>query len=95
MEIFVLQNTTVEIECPLTTTDNMSWFYEKTFLAIGNKINPSEFGQRFSISRNYIGKNYNLQIINFTDADQGRYRCQGEYGGKYKQHKVTVKICGK
>ncbi|CAC5384070.1 unnamed protein product [Mytilus coruscus] len=70
----------------------MTWFYDKKFIALGKMINP-EFGQRFSISRYVKVRKYNLQITNFTDGDQGRYRCQGVYGGKYKQHKVTVKIC--
>ncbi|CAC5372299.1 unnamed protein product [Mytilus coruscus] len=70
----------------------MTWFYDKKFIALGKLINP-EFGQRFRISRYFKVRKYNLQITNFTDGDQGRYRCQGVYDGKYKQHKVTVKIC--
>lgn len=94
MEIFVLQYTNVVIECPLVLTENMTWFYDKKFIALGILINP-EFGQRFKISGYVRVRKYNLQITNFTDGDQGIYRCQGIYGVKYKQHKVNVKICGK
>ncbi|XP_052075217.1 uncharacterized protein LOC127712670 isoform X2 [Mytilus californianus] len=89
-KLFVKKYSTVEISCQFTTNenDNVSWYFEEsTLIAIRKDVNP-DFKSKFKINGYF-----NLQILNFTEADQGRYMCHGISGGKYQQCTVILKLC--
>lgn len=91
-KLSVKKYSTVEIGCPFTTNenDNVAWYFEEsTLIAIRKDVNP-ELKSKFKINGNL-----KLQILNFTEADQGRYMCQGVSGGKYQQCTVVLKLCSK
>ncbi|XP_052074863.1 uncharacterized protein LOC127712460 [Mytilus californianus] len=56
-------------------------------IAVGKDINPN-FTSRYGIT-----DTSNLNILNFTDADQGLYMCQGVVDKEFQQHTVVVNLC--
>lgn len=58
-------------------------------IAVNRKVN-SRFTSRYGIS-----DTLNLKILNFTDADQGRYMCRGVVGENYEEYTVIVNVCSK
>lgn len=86
-KLFVAKYTTVEVACPFVPS---SWYNDKPIMIAVNKTVNSRFTSRYGIS-----DTFNLKILNFTDADQGRYMCRGVVGESYEEHTVIVNVCSK
>ncbi|XP_063448327.1 uncharacterized protein LOC134727862 [Mytilus trossulus] len=89
-KLFVQRDTTVEITCPFIATKNdyVTWCFEQSkIISDGKNVNP-KFKTKYRVTNTG-----NLQILNFTDADEGRYTCQGFIGEKVRQDTVIVALC--
>ncbi|VDI68974.1 Hypothetical predicted protein [Mytilus galloprovincialis] len=88
--LFWKKYTTVEIACPFIAIGNESvtWSFEQsTTISIGKVVNP-KLKTKYTVT-----DTRNLQIVNFTYADEGRYTCQGFIGKQVRQDTVIVAVC--
>lgn len=68
----------------------MTWSFEQsTTISIGKVVNP-KLKTKYTVT-----DTRNLQIVNFTYADEGRYTCQGFIGKQVRQDTVIVAVCSK
>ncbi|CAC5384071.1 unnamed protein product [Mytilus coruscus] len=89
-KLFSKKDTTVEIACSFIATENdyVTWCFEQsTIISDGKDVNP-KFKTKYRVTNTR-----NLQIFNFTYADEGRYTCQGFIGQEIRQDTVIVTVC--
>ncbi|CAC5372659.1 unnamed protein product [Mytilus coruscus] len=89
-KFFLQKNTNVEIACPIIATENdyVTWCFKRsTIISVGKDVNP-----KFKIIYR-VTNTSNLQIFNFTYANEGRYTCQGLIGQEIRQDTVYVTVC--
>ncbi|VDI40431.1 Hypothetical predicted protein [Mytilus galloprovincialis] len=89
-KLFVQRDTTIEITCPFfaAESDYVTWCFEQSkIISDGKNVNP-KFKTKYRVTTTG-----DLQILNFTDADEGRYTCQGFIGEKVRQDTVIVALC--
>lgn len=84
--MFVKKYTSVDISCPFTPT---SWYNDQSIISFGRDVHP-DFTYKYHLS-----DNLDLTIYNFTDTDQGQYKCTGIFDDEFKQNVVPVNLCCK
>ncbi|CAC5421879.1 unnamed protein product [Mytilus coruscus] len=84
------KNTNVEIACPIIATENdyVTWCFERSTIISNGKDVNLKFKTKYRVFNTS-----NLQICNFTYADEGRYTCQELIGKEIRQDTVIVTVC--
>lgn len=83
------RDTTVEIVCPTIATGNdyVIWHFKQSTISDGKNVNP-KFKNKYRVTNTR-----NLQIVNFTYGDEGKYTCEELSYTEIREDTVIVAVC--
>lgn len=97
--LYVTQGSTAILICPLrSSNDAIIWRGppKLSFLSKNNGvIEYSTLSTRISITGNFTAGEYNMELMNFTNSDEGLYICDTIESGKGLQHKIFASVASK
>ena len=81
------------LHCPYQLTRSIWTDPENDFIIISGTITPTK-KHRYIIESD-SGHSHTLLLRNFTETDQGHYRCQIPMNGSLSSHNIFLRLCRK
>ena len=88
---------TVVLSCQYDkNSTQLSWRHRCSIISQNSTINPAFNGiERFRVTNKLQDKQYELQILNTTEADLGVYVCEAQLDSIIIETKVILRLAGK